>query len=203
MSEPDRVDATTEVTDHVAGGLALLTSQFRGQPAARAVLASWIAQVQDLETALFDLLSDGLTSAVGAQLDQIGDLLGRPRSGLSDDEYRLLLTGIALAIKSSGTGPELVEIADILCKVVPVTLSEPGVAVVKVEPAAHISLSASLVLEALVRAKVAGVRILVVDVPSGSTFAFSADDRTATDSARGFSDTSGLVGGQLVGVLEG
>ena len=51
------------------------------------------------------------------------------------------------------------------------------------------------------RAVAAGVRLVTIDVPAGDTFAFSDTDETVTDASRGFSDTAGLVGGQLVGAI--
>lgn len=203
MSEPDRITAHEEITTHVADGLDLLAREFR-KDRIEAILTAWLSQVQHLEGALFDLLSDGLTTAVGAQLDQIGDLLGRPRAGLSDDEYRLVLQGTALAISSSGTGPEIYAIADILCKTVTFTLTEPPVATVKIEPDAALPISATLVLEVLARAKAAGVRLLLVDPRGASStrFTFASGTETITDAARGLSDVAASTGGRLVGILE-
>lgn len=202
MTEPDRIEAHTQVTDHEDGGVALLTRQFR-KPAIEAVLRSWLAQVQDLEDAFWALLVNGLDNAVGAQLDQIGDLLGRPRAGLADAVYLKLLRATALAIRSSGTGPELVAILDLLRGSVVTTLTEPPIATVKVSPASHLSFPTELLLEVLVRAKATGVRLLVEDIPSGDAFMFASGAVTETDADHGFSNTGGLVGGQLVGILEG
>ena len=68
MSEPDRVTAHAEITTHVADGLSLLTREFQ-KDRIEAILSPWLSQVQHLEAALFDLLSDGLATAVGAQLE--------------------------------------------------------------------------------------------------------------------------------------
>jgi hypothetical protein len=46
-------------------------------------------QVQDLEDAITEvMLQDLLTFAEGENLDTIGDLVGAPRLGLSDEDYR-------------------------------------------------------------------------------------------------------------------
>lgn len=204
MTEPDRITAHTEITTHVSDGVALLARVFR-KDAIEAILSSWLTQVQELEAAFYDVLSITFANAGEDQLDQIGDLLGRPRAGLADDNYRLLLQGTALAIASSGTGPELHAIADILLKEVTFTLTEPQHATVKIEPDAAVALGASLLVEVLARAKMGGVRLLVVD-PRGSSsshFTLSSSDVTETDTSQGLSDVAGSTGGRLVGILEG
>lgn len=202
--EPDRVTALTEITTHAADGLALLLLQFKSKPYVEALLSAWLTQIQELETTFFDLLESGLLTATFAQLDQIGDILGRPRSGLVDDEYRIVLQGTALAIASSGTVPELWAIADIVLKLVTFTITEPQHATVKVEPDAAVAVGAQLLLEVLVRAKAAGVRLLVVDPRASvsSRFAFSSTSVTKTDANKGLSDVAASTGGRLVGILE-
>lgn len=202
--EPDRVTSLDEITTHVTDGLALLLQQFKTKPYVEAILGAWLSQVQELETAFFDLIESGLLTATDAQLDQIGDLLGRPRAGLVDDEYRIVLQGTALAIASSGTVPELYAIADLVLKLVTFTITESQHATVKIEPDAAVAVGAQLLLEVLVRAKAGGVRLLVID-PRGSAssrFAFSSTAVTETDSNKGLSDVAASTGGRLVGVLE-
>lgn len=204
MTEPDRITAHTEITTHVSDGVALLARVFR-KDAIEAILTSWLTQVQALESAFYDVLSITFANAGEDQLDQIGELLGRPRAGLADDNYRLLLQGTALAIASSGTGPELHAIADLLLKEVKFTLTEPQHATVKIEPDAAVALGASLLVEVLARAKTGGVRLLVVD-PRGSSsshFTLSSSDVTETDANQGLSDVAASTGGRLVGILEG
>lgn len=89
----------TEITNHVAQALARLMQQYKGAPNLEAILTALIVQIQDLEDAIFDLdegrqLYNGTTyPAIGAQLDGIGDLVGAPRSGLTDEEYLFLILG--------------------------------------------------------------------------------------------------------------
>jgi hypothetical protein len=203
MTEPNRVTSLTEITSHVRDGLALFSQQFRGKERIEALATVLLTQVQEAEAALFDLYSDGLDTATDAQLDQIGELLGRPRAGLSDNAYRTVLRGTAKAIASSGTMPELYDIADTLLDV-DFTLRAYTVATVQLEPTTHPTLDARLTLEVVRRAKAAGVRLLVVDVPSGDAFTLSDTSDTDTgDADHGLSDTTGTPGGKLVGVLEG
>ncbi|MCX6027665.1 MAG: hypothetical protein NTY23_15700, partial [Chloroflexi bacterium] len=75
-TEPNRITAHTEITNHVAGGLALLTTENQ-KLVIKAIGASWLARVQEAENALWGLLVDTtILTATFAQLDQIGLLLG-------------------------------------------------------------------------------------------------------------------------------
>lgn len=202
MSEPDRVIELVHETDHVGTGLALLTEQFKGLPIIRDILTTWLAQAQDIEDSFWDVLSVQLADATGDALDQYGEFLGYPQGSLSDADYRIVLGALAIAIRSSGTVPDLVDVIEAVRGAVAVTLAEYQVATVKVEPAAALALGSALLLEVLRRAKLGGVRLLVVDVPAGDTFAFSATRRTVIDTARGLSDATAATGGHLVGILE-
>ena len=201
-AEPDRIATIAHVTDHVAVGLARLTDRWQ-KPVIRAVLGAWLAEVQELEDAVWEVLSLTIETASGDALDQYGVLLGTPNPGVSTALYRALLSAAALAIRSSGTGPELLAILDRLSIDATLELTELFPATLKVEPVTTADFPAAVMRAVLARAVSGGVRLLVVDVPEGDTFAFSDTDETVTDAARGFSDTGGLVGGQLVGVLDG
>ena len=51
-------------------------------------------RAQDLEDNLWKLYSERqIDTAIGAQLDQIGEIVGRKRGGLSDADYRKMLYG--------------------------------------------------------------------------------------------------------------
>mgnify|MGYP003351053962 CR=1 FL=1 len=199
--EPDR-QAITHTTDHVAGGLALLTSQFRGKPAIAAVLSSWLAGVQDVEDAIWQLLTQTIDTGVGDPLDQLGEVLGQARKGLSDALYRAVLHATAKAVRASGVGDELVLIAIELGTNTDIRVAEVFPAGVEVEPVAAPDIPAAVILTVLRRAVSAGVRLQVFDVPTGDTFAFASTDGDETDSARGFSDTTEAPGGRWMGVLE-
>jgi hypothetical protein len=81
------------VSDHVTEGLLRVLSQFDRSPKLRGVVASFLNQVQQLEDHTLDLFySRTLSGASGAQLDVIGRVVGEPRDGLTDDEYRRFLS---------------------------------------------------------------------------------------------------------------
>lgn len=96
--------ALTEKTDHVTEGQALLIEHFKNSTNLKAVLAAYLAQVQELEAMMFDLLEDrNLDTAVGSQLDVIGEILGLDRNGLSDSDYRSYLRARIVLNFGSGT----------------------------------------------------------------------------------------------------
>jgi hypothetical protein len=203
------------VLDHVDAGVALLTERWRrrvpvvvaGVPTTRpshavTILSAVLAEVQRAEDALWSVLALTIDGATDDALAQFGALLGTPNPGLFDTKYRVLLHAAAAAIHSSGTGPEIVAILATLGGSVRLALAESFPASLVVEPVAAPSIPAEALLSVLRRAVAGGVRLLVVDVPTGDTFAFSDTDETVTDTDRGLSDVSGLPGGQLVGVIE-
>lgn len=78
------------VTDHEPRGLARLTSRFR-KPDTQAVLSAPVYEVQETEDALWSVAGLSLDGATGAQLDQVGALLGEARATLDDEPFRAAL----------------------------------------------------------------------------------------------------------------
>jgi len=205
VTEPDRIEAHAEVTTHEADGLALLGQQFRRE-SIEAILAPWLVQVQELEAAVWDCYGLGIDNSSGAALDQLGVVLGAARpTGLADDEYRWILRATVVALRSNGTGDDLVNAMRELMGGTSLAfyVTEYFPADVVVEPVSSTTLAASVIKSVLARVKAGGVGLQVVSVPSGDTFAFSTlSTRGISASARGLGDsTDALVGGQLVGVV--
>jgi hypothetical protein len=75
-------------------------------PNTQALISALTGVFQDIEDALFQLLTQrSIFTAVGAQQDMIGRILGIGRQGLSDALYQLFLVSQSAVNKSSG-GPE-------------------------------------------------------------------------------------------------
>ena len=200
MSEPDRA-AAAHVTTHVADGLARLTQRWRDLPVIEGILSAWLTEVQHLEDALWSILALTIATATDDQLAQYGVLLGVSDPG--GGQFLALLRAAALAIRSSGTGDELRAVLyAVKQQVGAYEIREYFPAALVVEPVVFVAPPAAMVHAIARRAVAAGVRLLTVEVPAGDTFAWSDTDETVTDADRGFSDTAGLVGGQLVGVIE-
>jgi len=115
----------TKVTTHIAEALANLVEQFKGQPTIAATLTAFVQQVQELEGALFELLEErGIDTAIGAQLDTLGDIVGEPRLGRGDDNYRVAIRGRILVNLSEGTPVDLIGLLVVLSEGSAVTLTE-------------------------------------------------------------------------------
>lgn len=98
----------SEITDHVTQALARLTGTFR-KDRIKWLLAEITEEWQKAEGVIFELIEERyLSSAVGAQLDGIGDILGLERlSTQTDTAYRGDLLVWILYLKSYG-GPETI-----------------------------------------------------------------------------------------------
>lgn len=77
------------ITDHVERARELLTHDLSDKPNVDAVLVASVSEVQSLEDALYELtIQRRIETAQGAMLDQLGAIVGEPRAGLADDDYR-------------------------------------------------------------------------------------------------------------------
>lgn len=71
-------------------------------------------EVQELEDAIIQILDETtLPTAIGVQLDGLGEIVGLERQGLDDATYRARLRSQILANRSNGTINELIAIADL------------------------------------------------------------------------------------------
>lgn len=105
---------TTHLTDFVQRGLDRLPSQFQGKAKIEAFLRVLLAPGQEVEDALWQLLTERTAAvAVGVTLTQIGNLVGQPRNGLTDEELRPYVLARIASNKSNGTIPTILRIARI------------------------------------------------------------------------------------------
>ncbi len=97
--------------NHVGIMLARMPSQFRDKPRIRALIQALALGVQCLEDDMFGvLISTPLDVATGDALNQWGALVGEPRGGLTDEDYRVFIDARVLVNISEGTPDELIEI---------------------------------------------------------------------------------------------
>lgn len=103
------------IPDHLAAARDTWLSQDRDRPRLAALMAAICAQVQDLEDRLFDAwLSRPITVATGDGLDLWGELLGEPREGAADGEYRGFLQARLIVLRSTGRIDELLLVAGLI-----------------------------------------------------------------------------------------
>jgi len=102
--------------DHNALGYARLLWQYRGdQPRLQAFLDAHLDDVQSLEDVGMDVLVGRWPlTAIGAQLDVLGKIVGQGRGSFGDDQYRLFILARILVNKSNGRTEELMNILSVL-----------------------------------------------------------------------------------------
>lgn len=186
------------VTDHESRAASRLTEQFKDKAAVVALLKTWAAQVQDIEDSVYQLqLQRGLATATGINLDLLGAIVGQPRGGRNDTQYKLWIAGRVLVNKSRGKTPQIIAIAAKLCNG-PVRLREyPPAAFVIYCDRVIVGNDGVEIAKLLKIAKAAGVRMHFVWYDSPTAFRFS------TSGSRAFSSSRGFTAGRLAAVSDG
>lgn len=102
----------TKITDHIERAQGNLFSFLQASPKIMALVAIIVAEIQALENVGYDLIvKRWLPNAEGYQLDVIGLVVGEPRAGLSDDDYRFLLYIVIDVNHSQGGAAEITNAA--------------------------------------------------------------------------------------------
>ncbi len=87
------------INDYIAQGLALFTSQFQNAPQLQAWTASYLAQANELEAALWDAFYGRMLATAtiytlpqtNTAFDTLGALVGQERLGQDDQNYKSLI----------------------------------------------------------------------------------------------------------------
>ena len=96
--------------DYETTAVSRLTGQFEGSPKLRAIVAAIVSQLTTLETVADSLMSDRwIDTAIGAQLDGCGYIVGEQRSGRDDEAYRKAIKFRVFVNVSKGTPDNLVD----------------------------------------------------------------------------------------------
>jgi hypothetical protein len=104
-----------ENNDRQTTAASLLIDLFREKPEFLKLLSSYVAETQELENVLFDLLQAfWIDTAVGVQLDAIGEIVGAAREGLDDERYRVRVRVRILLNLTNGTPNEILRIVNML-----------------------------------------------------------------------------------------
>ena len=102
--------------DHGPLGVARLVKQYRGdQVRVQDVQAAFLAALQPIEDVSMDVLVGRWPlTAIGAQLDTLGEIVGQGRGQFTDDQYRLWILARILVNKANGRIEELINILELL-----------------------------------------------------------------------------------------
>lgn len=163
------LDKKSNLVEEAQGNLIEL---FRESKSVNDLVGIFVKQAQDLENSAFEILEDTTVSnAVGVQLDVIGKIVGEPRNGRDDANYRIGIQTRILLNKSSGTIEDLLGL-------VATFLSSPDVELQEIFPAAIYlnivteldvgSINLSNLITILQSAKAAGVLLQIQVNPVGS-----------------------------------
>jgi hypothetical protein len=197
-----------EQTGYVARALRLLIEQFQRKPKIQSFVRSWVSQAQELERALFQLLLErAIATAVGQQLDGLGDILGELRGGRDDPTYRVFLQARTIINNSDGKHEDVLSLLRLI--LTPIGGSAPPLQLIDFFPAAFeagsvvdpIPIDPQLAADMLQLVRGAGIGAIFVFVEqAGSlTFQFASGATVETDDDQGYADVPLTVGGAYAG----
>lgn len=185
---------------HVAEGIGHLIDLFRYGPRHQAAVSAVLEEVQELEDAIVDVLGAfDPDTAVGQALDFLGRLVGEPRLGRSDDEYRAGIRVRTLVNFSDGKLEQLYEILVGIFLAADVTflIDEyyPARLVVEVsgDPGA---VTIETVHRLMTQARAGGVALAtVLSVDAGDETGLIWTDEDGADLDAGWADSADAAGG--------
>ena len=97
-----------QIETHADDAAARLASQYADAEKLQGLVSLWGERVQGIEDAAWSLLTDRwLDVAEGQQLDELGDLVGEPRLGRTDETYRAAIQ-IRIGLNRGSGEPESV-----------------------------------------------------------------------------------------------
>jgi hypothetical protein len=174
-----------QITDHADRAVDRLPMQNKGVASIEGLVRAFANQIQDLENAYFGLLVlRQIGIATGSQLDVIGKIVGAPREGLGDDDYRLRIRAQILVNRRSGEIETLLQIARLLIAGTP-TLEEfePACAILTARGLTFLPAGPTELANMLRNAKAAGVRLLTeyFTTDPGDTFTLDGTPAQSLD----------------------
>lgn len=198
-------DQPTPRTDIVKTAIGHKYTQFNGAPIMEAIIASYAVQAQELENVFVNLwVLRVLDNAENAQLDTLGKIVGEPRQGRDDDDYRLAIRARVLSNRSNAS------VEDILA-VLKATddktyqIKDLGFASMLIEMKEAIgSTNPQEINDIIQRIKAGGVSASFVYNSSGqeNALTLASGDTVESSATQGLSNDAGTSGGKLVSVLE-
>lgn len=132
------------------------------------LLACLCAPAQGIENALAQLLTQRtLDTAAGANLDVIGAIVGQPRNGLVDDDYRRYVRARIATNNSNGTTNNLIHIVKLILNITAtgkifVRAVQNATFILEVRDRAVTEAESRAMHDMLCAATSAGIRIVIV-----------------------------------------
>ncbi len=174
-------DENGHITDHADRAVNRLAQQYR-LPKLEAFLRALIHPLQAIEDVAWQLYTERfIDTAIGAQLDLIGRIVGQPRLGYLDDDYRRLCRARIIVNRSNGNIPDLLTVVTAVVNdpaaVIIVEPQYPGCIVFRINNVAVTAAVADLVIALLRKAASGGVRVIFesTEHTEATTFSFFED----------------------------
>lgn len=185
-------------------GLELRITQWQEKPRLEALIAAFLEEVQALEDGVWQIFASRfLDDAEGSQLEAIGRLVGQPRIGDDDEEFRLYIKARIAVNRSHGTADDVMRVADVLLAGTVWEYEElyPATIIVDSDKVDHSSAIATLLR--LSRSGGVAFGFHFSEEPEGESFAFADGDEEQNDEERGFGgdDPDDGPGGVWIGAL--
>jgi hypothetical protein len=172
------------------------------------LIRALVTPFQDLEDTMQQMLTERtVDTAIGAQLDAVGKMVGCARGGLDDDTYRRHIRAQIMTNKSDGLIEEMLVIASLIVydDAATYVLDNQGVAafMLRIDGLAISMDLAKVVISFLRRAVAGGVRVILETQDHSDDDAFTLDSFVPdTGPGKGFLDFVEADGGKLGSALE-
>jgi hypothetical protein len=115
------------VTQHRELAVLKLAGPFWGKARIAALLCAFIDRIQELEDDLHEIMTARtLEEADIVRLKVLGKLIGQPRLGFSEEDYRILLQARGLANVSRGRARDIIAVLELIIGPGQYTLTEVG-----------------------------------------------------------------------------
>lgn len=194
-----------EILDYAERAKARILSQYREKPKLVALVMTLAAAVQEIESALFDVIDQtAVGTAVGSWLDQLGNIVGEERGGVGDVLYRRYINARIAANGSEGTLENIIDVIEAWygSPFPDLRLTELGRMNVEIDLADPDVTAESVdrLIKLLRDTRAAGVGIELFWQQDAGTkiFTFSSSSSVETSALLGFGDSSNpATGGQL------
>lgn len=191
----------TAQLDRVRQAQTALMFQFRDKPKFQGLQKAFGDQYQEIELMLIDVyVLTQLDNAFGAQLDGLGDLVGEPRLGRNDTDYRAAIRGRIRRNKQISIVNDILFTIGLVFDTDYIFIALPEAAFVLYMPLAYVAAGNPSLVQIdteLQKIRGAGIRahLQYADVDSTNVFTFADGDVPQSDANLGFADDGQTTGG--------
>jgi hypothetical protein len=172
---------TTKITDHTVQALARRAGRDMDKPNIALLISAFSDQIQETEDAWFQLFEErSIDNGIGQQLDDLGVIVGQPRNGEADVDYRRFLRTRIAVNNSDGLINDLIRVGRGVINDESLTiLMVPGTnaqITMKIESGSISSGTATILIDFLRDTVSGGVRIILHHLTTTEALSFTFTD---------------------------